>query len=160
MARLRDPETLCDVVAQFRALLGAEEAARLIGRSASVIHRSADPDDEYMLSVIAMLQLDAACAEKGATPFMAFQQRALALVHSKAQDVPLAFLEAEEAMGRLAGSLRASMELMSDYGSGFSANEAMKCKQAVARLIAELNDVMKSITAQQPDGKTKASRRK
>lgn len=158
MSRLRDPETLCDVVAQFRVILGAEAAAQLIKRSTSVIHRSADPDDDHMLTAEQMLVLDEACAAAGHTPFLAYHQRRMEMIKAEVQDVPSAFIDAEIAMGKLAETLRASISATSAMGKDFTPAEAVMAKQAVAALVSELNDIMKSITSHTVCGNKKRGR--
>lgn len=148
MSRLRDPETLADVVAQFRVLLGASEAAALLKRSPSVIHRSADPDDDHMLTTEQMLVLDEACAALGSTPFLAYHQRRMEAIVAVVKDVPSAFLDAQVAMGQLAETLRGAIDTSSAMGIKFTPGEAMLSRQAVVKLMAELQDVMKSISAQ------------
>lgn len=146
MSRLRDPETLPDVVAQMRVILGAKEAAALLDRSPSVIHRSADPDDGHMLTLEQMVKLDEACAAAGSTPFLSYHQRRIQSIAAEVQDVPMAFLDAEVAMGNLAETLRSAMSGMSALGREFTPGEALTAKQAISKLQLELDDLMKSIT--------------
>lgn len=151
MPRLRDPDSLKDVCAQFRVLLGPR-ATEIIGRSPSVLHKAADPDDEYMLTVNQMLALDEACAITcGVSPFYDYQTRRAGQAKLKRVESPgIAMLDAEVAMGKLAASLRAAVETTSSQGERLSANESCAIKQAAAKVMAELQDVMNSVTVLMP----------
>lgn len=144
--RLRDPDSLKDVCAQFRAILGAE-ACRIINRSPSVLHKAADPDDDYMLTAAQMLALDEACAlTAGIAPFYDYQTRRAGKARRAHAEAPaIAMLDTEAAMGNLAKSVRAAIDVKSANGEGLSENESLLIKRAAAKVMSELQDVINSV---------------
>ena len=64
----RDPQTLAGVVECYISILGAKEAAHVIGKSKSLIYRAANDRDDFDLDDWRdFMALDAACVAKGKT---------------------------------------------------------------------------------------------
>ncbi len=152
MLQPRDPDKLESAVEEVIALLGAKEAAHVIGKSPSLIYDAASENSAFMLMEEDRFALDAACFERrGVAPFHRWWGRQLAK-HAdgssrECEDLMDALLDVSSAQGRLADTVRHVRHPESDGGHMITPREAIRVKAANKRLRDECDDVDRAVDA-------------
>jgi hypothetical protein len=138
--RLRDPDSLKDVVAVQRGLLGARRCAEIIGKSESLINKAADIDDDMMLKAEDLIRLDVACGQDAAGhgfPFQSYVARQISkLVGGPLPqlDVASAVMRVGAVVGDLNDQVLAARAPVGEGGAELTAHEKIAIKQAVKKV--------------------------
>ena len=153
MLQPRDTDALESAVEEVIALLGAKEAAHVIGKSTSLIYDAASDTSAFMLKWEDRLALDAACFERhGAAPFHRWWGRQLAKradgSSRECEDLMEATLDVGSAVGRLDDAVRHCRRPESDGGHKITPRERIHIKAATKRVRDELDDVDRAVDAE------------
>ena len=72
----RDPWSVEGAIAEQLSVIGAKQAAHIVGLSLSMVYRAASDTEKGTLDDLSRLKLDAAClSQHGTTPYLDWQRR-------------------------------------------------------------------------------------
>lgn len=150
----RMPNTIEDAVTIVIGSIGAEAAGEVIGKSASLIRKMADPDVSFCPSLEQAMMLDAAChAGGGGMPLFALYKRAMqhaaagGEAPTSAERLDRAMLSLTASVGEVAGALRAATAEDSDAGAALSVNERADIAAQTRQLRGELDKMEAALGA-------------
>lgn len=143
--RTRDPDTLKDVAAELRELLGVERCALLIARSVSWVNRVCDIDEpDKMFSIEQMVALDLACAATGkGSPFETWYQTRKSKATQPPKELELvdAVLQVDSTIGLLNNLVVTARAAQSPGGKKLTQAEKLSIKQMAKRVRKCLDEV-------------------
>lgn len=132
----RIPDSLEHAVTVIMAALGAEECGRIIGKSASLVRKASDPDQDFMLDLHQALALDAAYRDKtgGEPPLLrAYLENldAAGKAREEEENVTGAVLKLQKDLGQAAEKASRYTDAGSEGGQGLSPNERIDMAESL-----------------------------
>lgn len=147
---LRDTASLSSVWADYIEILGVRDVAGMVGKSASTIYASANPDEDYLLDRSDLfVKLDRACLQaKNRAPYRAWFDRQMGAVGAEAvEELSRACLNVGATLGALQGKASEALSPTSPGGERVTAHEGREIKQMTKRLRGECDDIDLAVDA-------------
>lgn len=132
----RVPDSFEHALTIIIAALGADECGRIIGKSASLIHKASDPDHEFKLNLNQALALDMEYQKRTgeAPPINQVYQRQLEITKVDPANLFTGVLSLIEKVGDCSAKVREYSAPDSDGGSALSNNERGELIETIDRV--------------------------
>ncbi len=135
MSKPRIPDTIHHAMTLIMAELGVEPCAKVLGKSASLLYKASDPDDDFMLNLQQCFALDQAYFEAtGAIPpITAFFMRSFHAPEPTApkRSITQQILQISKELGECSAKVLLFTSATSDGGKRITHNEAVEAMKEI-----------------------------
>lgn len=149
MNKLREPDTFASEIARMVDTLGAPALASAVEKSASLVYKWADGDNDHLPTLRQGVELDKAWVEVhgGAGPIAALMARKVGAKPIEARDVLSEALDVPVACGKAVAAVQAALDAAGPGGTRITQAERFQALSAVSEIIREAEELRAAIKA-------------